>query len=97
MFCFLNLAEPSWKGYVNHGGIWTRRSYSIISGKAVVKAVLISLKFQKLVKIRKKKKKKGEVQDRTHYKSVDFHQAPRNTSETVTTVSSQGSEQNLYA
>lgn len=44
-----------------------------------------------------KKKKKGEVQDRTHYKSVDFHQAPRNTSETVTTVSSQGSEQNLYA
>ena len=57
MFCFLNLAEPSWKGYVNHGGIWTRRSYSIISGKAVVKAVLIPLKFQKLVKIRKKKKK----------------------------------------
>lgn len=58
MFCFLNLAEPSWKGYVNHGGIWTRRSYSIISGKAVVKAVLIPLKFQKLVKIRKKKKKR---------------------------------------
>lgn len=41
--------------------------------------------------------KKGEVQDRTHCKSVDFHQAPRNTSETVTTVSSLGSEQNLYA
>ena len=100
MFCFLILAEPSWKDYGNHGGKWTSRSYPIILGEAVMKAVLIPLKSQKLVKPRKKgkvkKKKKGKVQDRTHCKSIDFHQDPRNKSETAKTVSSQGSEQNLY-
>lgn len=89
MFCFLNLAEPSWKDYENHGGKWTSRSYPIISGKAVMKAVLIPLKFQKLVKPRKKKKsKKKRKKERRSprqnpVKVLIFHQDPRNTSETV--------------
>ena len=65
MSCFLNLAEPSWKGYGNHGGKWTSRSYLIISGKAVVKAVLIPLKFQKLVKTGKKRKKIRKAKSKT--------------------------------
>ena len=69
MFCFLILAEPSWKDYGNHGGKWTSRSYPIILGEAVMKAVLIPLKSQKLVKPRKKgkvkKKKKRKAKSKT--------------------------------
>lgn len=73
VFCFLNLAEPSWKDYGTMEEKWTSRSYPLFQAK-LCEGSAYSSEVSGIDQAQEKRK--AEVQDRTHCESVDFHQAP---------------------